>query len=670
MAALGALCVLGSTIPATAAASVNAVQLVPSSLAAADAAPAAQTVTISQAGSYTVTLTDLQLPTALASLNLAIVNSTTSEVSLSAAGTQTVTLAAGTYTAQVLAVAATGAIGGTFSVQLTPAGGGPVAWQYEGTVGPANSAPNTGQSALSAQITASAPGTYQLTATDLAFPTALSSFNVGVFVHCGTTPGCTPTAIYTSPASNALPYSYSAPLTLAAGTYDLFIVAANKSALQGLYSIQITGGGTTLYSATEAVGELPAASSITVAAGGSVSLKLVDLGAALTSGSTQASTPIPALTSFKAIVAQGGTVLQQAASAGTSTFAAAAGTLQLYVAATPGSGGQGAYEAYFTSGSQALADIAQPVLATNSYGYEFSTTLATAGSYQVSVNDFQKPVPLSSLTAVTAQQGSPTAATQTGTTFTAQPGLLNVLVFPTVASSTSTGLFGVTITGPGSSAIVYQTTQGVGALFSSQTVTVTTAGSYDLNLVDFMFPASFTNLALIATSGDTVVGSIFSAGQLKLNLTAGTYVLSVLAQVGLNANYGMYGLNLAPAPAAPTVTLTSSASSVASGKSATLTWSSTDATSCTASGGWNGTLATSGSQSTGALTESSSFTLTCTGGGGTGTATVQVAVNNPAASSHGGGGAFSPALLLAFLVFLFWTLWRRRTGAQAQGGTA
>jgi len=88
--------------------------------------------------------------------------------------------------------------------------------------------------------------------------------------------------------------------------------------------------------------------------------------------------------------------------------------------------------------------------------------------------------------------------------------------------------------------------------------------------------------------------------------------------------------------AAPTVTLTTSSGAVASGGSATLTWNSTNATSCTASGGWSGTLATSGTQSTGALTLTTSYSITCSGAAGTSnvaTATVTVAgISTPTAS--------------------------------------
>jgi hypothetical protein len=57
-----------------------------------------------------------------------------------------------------------------------------------------------------------------------------------------------------------------------------------------------------------------------------------------------------------------------------------------------------------------------------------------------------------------------------------------------------------------------------------------------------------------------------------------------------------------------------------------LSWSSTNATSCTASGGWSGTLGTTGSQATGALTATTAFTIACTGPGGSATQSVTITV--------------------------------------------
>jgi hypothetical protein len=85
---------------------------------------------------------------------------------------------------------------------------------------------------------------------------------------------------------------------------------------------------------------------------------------------------------------------------------------------------------------------------------------------------------------------------------------------------------------------------------------------------------------------------------------------------------GGSGSSTASAPA-PTATLSSSIANVPSDGSVTLTWSSTNATSCTASGSWGGSLAMSGSQSV-VVTQNSTYSLSCSGSGGNATASVTV----------------------------------------------
>ena len=82
---------------------------------------------------------------------------------------------------------------------------------------------------------------------------------------------------------------------------------------------------------------------------------------------------------------------------------------------------------------------------------------------------------------------------------------------------------------------------------------------------------------------------------------------------------GGSGSTAPPAPM-PTVTLSVNPTSITAGQSATLTWSSTQAVSCTASGAWSGGQAATGSRSVTPTTSGSvMYTLTCTGaatGGG------------------------------------------------------
>lgn len=76
----------------------------------------------------------------------------------------------------------------------------------------------------------------------------------------------------------------------------------------------------------------------------------------------------------------------------------------------------------------------------------------------------------------------------------------------------------------------------------------------------------------------------------------------------------------------PTVTLTAAASQVNVGQGTTLSWSSTEATACVASGDWSGDkVRTGGTQATGPITKRNSvYTLTCTGAGGTAVANAAV----------------------------------------------
>ncbi len=99
----------------------------------------------------------------------------------------------------------------------------------------------------------------------------------------------------------------------------------------------------------------------------------------------------------------------------------------------------------------------------------------------------------------------------------------------------------------------------------------------------------------------------------------------------------------------PSASLTASSNVVASGGVATLSWNSTNATSCTASGGWSGTLATTGSQSTGALSSNTTYSISCSGSGGTSntaSATVNVVPTaslsaNPTVVASSGSAALS-----------------------------
>jgi len=117
-------------------------------------------------------------------------------------------------------------------------------------------------------------------------------------------------------------------------------------------------------------------------------------------------------------------------------------------------------------------------------------------------------------------------------------------------------------------------------------------------------------------------------------------------------------VNVGTTPA-PTVTISASPASVGVNGTSTLTWSSTNATSCTASNGWSGTKATSGSEGTSALSNTTTYTLTCTGAGGNGNSGATVTVTpggggGGGSTSSGGGGAMDVLMLVfGFLLLVF-----------------
>lgn len=74
----------------------------------------------------------------------------------------------------------------------------------------------------------------------------------------------------------------------------------------------------------------------------------------------------------------------------------------------------------------------------------------------------------------------------------------------------------------------------------------------------------------------------------------------------------------------PRVELAASQSAVAPGSSVELTWSSSNTTECTASGGWSGSRPTQGRATVGPLNDSTTFTLSCSGAAGSAMAMASV----------------------------------------------
>lgn len=176
---------------------------------------------------------------------------------------------------------------------------------------------------------------------------------------------------------------------------------------------------------------------------------------------------------------------------------------------------------------------------------------------------------------------------------------------------------------------------------ASDSVTVTanapTAPIVDLsaNPVNVAYDGSTTlswsssNVDSCAATGSWSGNRSLTGSQTQTNLTSNqTYVLTC-SGVGGTASDSVT-INVSPPPA-PSVNLSANPLSIASGESTTLTWSSSNVDTCTASGDWTGSKGTSGSQTNSNLTSDQTYVLTCTGVGGSASDSVSVSVINPPA---------------------------------------
>lgn len=127
-----------------------------------------------------------------------------------------------------------------------------------------------------------------------------------------------------------------------------------------------------------------------------------------------------------------------------------------------------------------------------------------------------------------------------------------------------------------------------------------------------------------------------------------------------------FNILVASAPA-PTVQF-NGPNAVNSGEAFTLTWTSTEASECSASGGWAGSKDLAGSEQIAGIGANSTFNLTCSGEGGSASATWSVTVNaaalpaTPSDSSESSGGRVHPVCFIMLLCIAT----RRRMTKSAQ----
>lgn len=630
--------------------------------------------TITSAGSYSVTLTDLgsKLPTPapLASVAMAVTQGgSIVGTPVTAAGSPiTFTASANTqYTVHVVGIPGTTLGSGPIEEDVTDSGGNQVYSSID-TLSSAASQPS-GVGILDNSFTVSTSGTYTVTMTDLQFPIALQNPALIVIDTTAGAPVATLTAFGSTQTTQALNPGDSYTILAVAQEQSsapggLFAVAVTPSSGAAAFgpSIIPVGAVTLLQSSVSGTSQTSF-----LLGSGQATLSLSDL--------TFPTVPLASLGTTVVDATTGQTATTTVIGTGQQNFTPASTTDSYEVfayAIADSTANWGSYSVSVRQGTVFPFLEAEAVSSSSSigaFGFDASAPQAGSSSYVVTLTDFKFPSAIAADGLAVVQSGLLVKSINAAGNFTASlsQGPFTILAFGQAASGSS-GLMGVDVSPSGGGTAVFDTTEGIGTGFSSAPFSTTTGESVQANVADLKFPQALANLNLAVTSGTTLVGTIASAGSsgsFPFQATANTaYTINVLAQPAAASSSepeaaGTYAMSVAPAP---TVTLTASPTSVASGGTVSLTWNAQNATSCTASASpsnsaWSGseTASSSGGPITSsALTADTTFTLSCTGAGGTASGTAAVSVTPAASSSggHGGGGSIDPELLLALALML------------------
>ncbi|MBI4937979.1 MAG: hypothetical protein HY846_07145 [Nitrosomonadales bacterium] len=147
-----------------------------------------------------------------------------------------------------------------------------------------------------------------------------------------------------------------------------------------------------------------------------------------------------------------------------------------------------------------------------------------------------------------------------------------------------------------------------------------------------------------APGGPLAASGSFTTPNLTVNPT--TYTISCTGLGGTATQSATVTVN--PPASPPAVTVTASPSTISSGESSTISWTSTNATSCSSAGG--GGTGTTGAFTTPALTApSTTYTVTCTGLGGSISGNATVTVSGGACATTGDTGAITLSSVAARL---------------------
>jgi hypothetical protein len=654
---------------------------------AATGVPVEHDFTASAGTIYYVTLTDLgtqfSTPQPLASLKLAITTNdalvsltpivttgraaATNDLVVEGANAVTTTGSAtasftaattGTYRIHIIGAPTAGNGPGPIGALVSTAQSGPALTgdSWADVIALPGAPPPAAEGILEQSVTVTTAGMFKVSLSDLDLPVALQAPPVLIVIQNGSSVVSLPDANNNGALTKTV--------MLGAGTVQVFAAGlAAPGATGGLFTVSIipttSGGGAPASAWAVPVGSITAVGgTVQLTAATAYTLSVKDLA-------------FPAALSQVAAVAvdlSQGTQAALVTGSGTAAFTAAgpqSDTYQIYATATaPTTPGAGSYSALIVPASgPAVSGAAEAVTATGStlQAFSFSANVPSPASapYKATLTDFQIPAALGAaylgLVQGGALVGTPLSSPGSISPANLVAGPLTVLAFG--SSSTAAGsLMDLSISDAGGN-LIFDQPQGIGAAFKSTQIAIATKGSYQFSLTDLDWPASFSQtggtLTGVLTQGGMLLGEFFGGGGLSSIpvSTAGTYYLNIIATPTGTDQAGTYALNVGPTPAAPVVTLSADATTVTSGGTVHLIWTSSGATSCAASGGgWSGTFtgaqAASGTATSPAITADSTFTFTCTGAGGQNAASVTVNLAASAPAKSGGGGALGAGMLL------------------------
>lgn len=598
-------------------------------------APIEHTVSIANAGNYEVVLTDLGAPAAaLAEVQFAVTRGTT--VLGTPRGTPGVlaftAASGGDHVVRVTGRPGSAAGSGLFRVQLRAAGSTTVIDEFVDVLAAPQGVPNSGQFVFDARFSVPASGNYDIALRDLLWPQAMTTLLLAVVEEGGPLV----TALNAGAGNPA-----TASVALATGReYHLFAIGEPQSETSGgLYSIRVSGAGGVPFERNVGVAGVSLLGETTLSAGAH-ELVTGDL-------------VFPAaLQALGAHVVRNGQSVASTLIAETKAFTATAGLHQVFGFAVPTTAaGAGSLRAQLQPQGQpaVFSGVLPSVLPGGGvFPYTFDGAVV-AGGYRLRLADYQFPAAFATVGVAATQSGAVlgTPLSAPGSLdITAAAGRVQLLIF--AKPDAAGGLFGVDLVPSAGGAAAIETTQGVGRLFTARKVTVTSDARYDVKLTDVGFPANFGDLAAAVTRGTTREGLIFGAGTFDFTATPGNYFINVIARAATNQTSGTYGISVTPKPPAPVITFSATPSKAVTGNPVDLTWSATNSTACTASNGWTGSKATSGTERTTSLTVTATYALTCTGSGGSTTQslTVEVLPASGGGTKSGGGGALDLRVLL------------------------